>query len=257
MSLKSSYLSYDFRGEKLPSVLPLFPVDGVALFPKNQLPLPIVSAEHFSILSSVLYTHRLIGVVQPFEGKKDSPFFPFGTAGKIMDIQQTEDGHLYATVLGVCRFDIKDIFTENSEESSSKETLISEELTPSLSLLERVFREKLPPVEQENTQWLARVDYAPFEHDLAVDVDFSVNRTILLNEARDYLKRLRIPAFLNDVEDVSDDYLITTLATICPFSIGEKQALLKAPTLSLQAQMIIDFFKMAHHSRDLSHTIYH
>lgn len=257
MSIKSSYLAYDFRGEKLPSILPLFPVDGVALFPKNQLPLPILSAEHFATLSSVLYTHRLIGVVQPLEGKKDSLFFSFGTAGKILDIQQTDEGHLYATVLGVCRFDIKEIFEEKSTENESNETLISEESAPSLSLLERVFREKLPAPDKENTQWRARVDYTPFEHDLAVDVDFSVNRAMLLKEARDYLKRLHISAFLNEVDDVSDDYLVTTLATICPFSISEKQALLKASTLSIQAKMIIDFFKMSHHSNDLNHIIYH
>lgn len=255
MSIKSSYLAYDFRGEKLPSVLPLFPVDGITLFPKNQLPLPIVSSEHFSIVSSVLATHRLMGIVQPLEDmtSRDDRFFSFGTAGKIIDIQQTDEGNLYATVLGVCRFDVKEVFSEKKDE----ETLISKELTPSLSLLEKVFSKKKIEKRDDIQKWFAHVDYASFEHDLAVDVDFSVNRGVLLTEARNYLSRLHIPAFLNEIDEVSDDYLITMLASVCPFSVGEKQALLKASTLSLQAKMIIDFFKMSQHSHALNEVIYH
>lgn len=264
MSARSAYLAYDFRGEKLPSVLPLFPVDGMALFPKNQLPLPIASAENFSTLASVLYQHRLMGIVQPFEKKgalDEGLFFPFGTAGKIIDIQQSEEGQLYATVLGVCRFSINNVFSseEKEPEKSSIQSTISPDLTPSLALLETVFRQN-PPKTESDTQtkrWFASVDYAPFEHDLAVDVDFSVNRDVLLKEARHYFKRFNMASFLNEVDEVSDDYLVTTLAAVSPFSIGEKQALLQAPNISKQAQLMLDFFKMSNHYNHFSGIKFH
>ena len=41
------------------------------------------------------------------------------------------------------------------------------------------------------------------------------------------------------VERSPDDLFVTTLASVCPFSSADQQALLESPTIGLRAKMLI------------------
>lgn len=197
----------------LPKILPLLPVQGAVLFPRGQLPLPIVSSKHFSAIAEVWHTHRTIGIVQPqlsdMDGAAHPLFYASGTAGKITEMNEFDDGKLYVVVKGLCRFDIV------------------QDIDPTAEVRR------------------AKVDYAPYAMDLAVEADFSLDRARLIKELGTYFKRLDIDANFDEIQKIPSEKLITALAMACPFSAGERQALLQCTTMTEQSKLITALIEMA------------
>jgi len=92
---------------ELPRSLPLFPLSGVVLLPRGQLPLNIFEPRYLMMVEYALQGDRLIGMIQPAE-KDDSMPKPrlsqVGCAGKIVSFQETEDNRYLITLAGICRF---------------------------------------------------------------------------------------------------------------------------------------------------------
>ncbi len=198
--------------KNLPSILPLIPLQGAVLFPKGQLPLPIISPKHFSAVADVWHTHRVIGIVQPLdheELKRSPSFFKAGSAAKMTDLGEFDDGRLYVTVTGLCRFDI------------------TEDLTP------------LGDVRR------ARVDYSAYASDLVAEMDFSLDRPKLIKELTTYFKRLEIDADFDEMHKIPNEKLITALAMACPLTSSERQALLQCSTIVEQSKLLTSLIEMA------------
>ena len=78
----------------LPEIIPVFPLPGALLLPRARLPLNIFEPRYLAMLDDVLRSdHRLIGMVQPFEGLALQPkLHSIGCAGRVTSLSETEDG---------------------------------------------------------------------------------------------------------------------------------------------------------------------
>ena len=94
----------------LPNILILLPLKGGILVPRSELQLPVSHIENLSPLTEAIKEDRYVGVVQlreDFEKVKPEPVFRCGCAGRILDLQENEDGVLMFTIQGICRFEIE------------------------------------------------------------------------------------------------------------------------------------------------------
>ena len=85
----------------LPDEIPVFPLTGVLLLPRGQLPLNIFEPRYKAMVDDALKSHRLIGMIQP---REDGSLFTTGCAGKITAFNETDDGRYEITLKGLSRF---------------------------------------------------------------------------------------------------------------------------------------------------------
>jgi Lon protease-like protein len=161
-----------------------------------------------------LSSSRLIGMIQPGADKK---LCRTGTAGRIVAIEETDDGRYLMTLRGVCRFDV-------AEE---------------LSLAEGGFRRVRP-------------DWSPYRADLTEDQSSDVCRDKLVNVLKDYLQKKDMScAQWEQIRAAGCEKLMATLTMVCPFAPQEKQALLEAKTLKSRADMLLALLDIARQNADV------
>lgn len=196
-----------------PKIIPVLPVQGAALFPRGHLPLPIVTPKHFSLVAEIWHTNKYIGIIQLNPESSENPTLPAlfssGTLGKITEINDYDDGKLFANIQGICRFDL------------------------------------IREVEANTNVRRAEVSYEAYEADLVHELDFNFDRPKLLRELGKYFKRLDIDANWEEITSVPDDKLITALAMACPFTQVERQAILQCASIKEQSQLITALLEMA------------
>jgi uncharacterized protein len=204
---------------QLPATLPIFPLTGVLLLPGGRLPLNIFEPRYLAMTHDALGAALMIGMVQPQDGQGDAgepPLYRSGCAGRMTSWSETDDGRYLITLAGVARFDI------------------AEELPR-----ERLYRRVVP-------------DWAPYHDDLVDDGKplAAAVRGRLLAAIRPFFNRHGITADWKAIEASPDERLVTTLAMACPFSPGEKQALLEAKDGPARAQLLATLMEMAALSGD-------
>jgi len=102
--------------EMLPHVIPIMAVRNTVLFPAMGLPLSIGRDKSLRILSQVMESDRLIGVVAQRDSEVDDPspedLYTFGTLGRV--VKNTQHGDMMANVLihGITRFRIDEILDD-------------------------------------------------------------------------------------------------------------------------------------------------
>ena len=80
----------DIKG--LTKILPIFPLPGAIVLPNGNLPLNIFEPRYISMIESVLGTHRMIGMIQPYNKKgNEDRLYPVGCAAKITSFSETSD----------------------------------------------------------------------------------------------------------------------------------------------------------------------
>lgn len=204
---------------KLPQIVPLYPSFGTVLFPQAVLPLVISQPEEKAIIEAALTTeHRMIGVVQPMDDEGET-LHKKGCLGKIISFHETESGGMLVSVKGVCRFDV-------IQEEVSHENFRSVRIAPSLK-------------------------------DLDGDADPFVDRKSLMNMLEDYLGDSGVGLPIEELEDVSDEVLISSLAMTCPFDPAEKQAILEQQSLGEQSELISTFIEMSNPGLRARSVTYH
>ena len=196
----------------LPETFPIFPLNGVILFPGGVLPLNVFEPRYLNMVDDAMSGDGMIGMVQSLNaGPRHHPdIVEVGTLGRIVHYSETDDGRYLISLEGVCRF------------------RIDHELE-----FERPYRQ-------------AFADWSLYADDLQQakpDVSEREKKTII-RELEDYLCRNQLRADWDSVEDASPDLLINALSTSCPFSAMEKQALLEAKDLSARAECLIALFQM-------------
>jgi len=97
--------------DRLPSLLPLFPLPNVVLFPGIPLPLHVFEPRYRKMVADALETHRTIGMalLRPgyeadYQGRP--PIYPVGCAGLIQQHQRLPDGRYNLLLHGRRRFRI-------------------------------------------------------------------------------------------------------------------------------------------------------
>ena len=96
----------------LPERIPIFPLSGVLLLPRGELPLNIFEPRYLEMFDAALAGNRMIGMIQP-TGEQDEvaapPVYGTGCAGRLVSFTESEDGRYLVTLAGLIRFDVEGI----------------------------------------------------------------------------------------------------------------------------------------------------
>jgi len=198
----------------LPRVLPVFPLKGCLLLPGGKLPLNVFEPRYLAMAVDALKGERLIGMVQPRDGESmtgNPAIYPMGCAGRITAFSETEDGRYLITLDGLIRFAVK----------------------RELPLAEGGYR-------------LVEPDFSAFRDDLD-EQEAEIDRSALIGALKVFFDRNGIAGDWDTIEKTGNERLVTSLAMLCPFSPGEKQALLEAPDLGQRASSMIAMLQLAAH----------
>ncbi len=74
------------------------------LLPRGRLPLNIFEPRYLAMVSDALAPPRLIGMIQPQQGRGDAgepPIYRVGCAGRITCFSETDDGRYLITLAGL------------------------------------------------------------------------------------------------------------------------------------------------------------
>ena len=208
--------SFDINFEKLPSSIPLFPLNKVLLLPRAKLPLNLFENRYLHMFDYSLKSGRFIGMVQPSEKLKNNSdiknpaLYKVGCAGYITAFSQTNDNRYEIILSGASRFKIK---------------------------------KEIEPV---NGFRVAMVDWKEYSN------DFKTEQLESKNQRKEFLKLL--PSFLDKLsmkvdwemlEAMPDQDLINTISMCCPFDVNEKQALLEAKKLKDRLEILKSLIQMS------------
>jgi len=203
---------FDLAYDELPPDIPVFPLAGVLLLPRGQLPLNIFEPRYLAMTRAALASRdRLIGMIQPTVNERTSmnpPLFPIGCAGRLVQFSETEDGRYLISLNGVCRFNIV---------------------------------EELPL-----TDGYRRVvaDWSRYQSDFAQPQGDGIDRERFLKALRSYLDRRKMQLNWDAVKSAPTEQIVNSLAMMCPFNPGEKQALLEAVDLPDRAGVMLTLLEM-------------
>lgn len=99
----------------LPSVIPVFPLPKVILFPESNLPLNIFEPRYLKMVDDARANHGIIGMIQPKStegGLEGNPAIQaVGGAGRITHYVETEDGRYLIRLTGISRFRVEEELT--------------------------------------------------------------------------------------------------------------------------------------------------
>ena len=189
----------------LPNNIPIFPLQGVVMFPDTYLTLNIFEPRYLKMVDQAISNEdRLIGMIQPKNPNEDDckpTFYKVGCAGKIIKFEETDDKRYLITLRGLCRFN-----------------LISEKIN------NENFRE-------------GNVDWEDFYKDMNINVkstDLSTLKTTLKNYFK--LKNIRVNM---DAFDTFNAYnFVDQITMICPLANNEKQLLLETTSILKRKKLL-------------------
>lgn len=200
----------------LPASIPVFPLPGVLLLPRTQLPLNIFEPRYLQMIDDCLRGSRIIGLIQPDEDhtpsmQADQPaLMQVGCAGRLTSYTETPDGRILITLTGIARF------------------RVIHEL------------ETMTPYRQ------CAVDFEEFIDDLTPELGTeNVTREHLLDVLKTYLDTNGLQADWRAIKLSTNETLVNSLSIISPYGPREKQALLEAKTLEDRNQMLIALTEVA------------
>ena len=201
-----------FSQADLPETIPVFPLPGALLLPRGRLPLNIFEPRYLAMLDDALKSeHRLIGMVQPFDGRVQPPrLHTIGCAGRVTSLSETEDGRYLIVLTGASRFRIRE------------------------------------EVEGFTPYRRVRVDWSDFAADLDQPGevrDFDKNDFLAL--LRRYFEAQNLSSDWDSMREAEPEMLVNSLSMMCPFAVEEKQALLEAPRLSDRADTLCALMRFA------------
>ena len=192
----------------LPAELPVFPLSGVLLLPRGQLPLNVFEKRYKAMVDDALRADRLIGIIQPRQNGET--LFNTGCAGKIIGFSETEDGRYEITLKGISRFSVAG---------------------------------ELPGIKGGYRRVIT--DWSAFLGDTDPAVNLDLDRDKLKALLKTYFDLQGMDCDWSAVDGATDDKLITCLSMVCPLNAGEKQALLEAACCKTRGDLFLTLLEMA------------
>ena len=183
---------FEVDPKKIPSSIPLFPLENVLLLPFGKLPLNIFEERYIKMALDSLKSHRMIGVIQPKNNNNE--LFMMGCIGKITSYIETPDYRIVLNLEGVCRF-----------------VLEERNLTP-------------------NGYYQAKINTSDYLEDLN-SMEPQIDRNSLIQKYENFFKIKKLEIDKNVLGDTSNLQLLSTLTMIAPFNKIDKQAILESPNL--------------------------
>lgn len=190
----------------LPQVIPVFPLEGVLLLPRGELPLQIFEPRYLNMVDDAMAGDRVIGMIQSRPGgdRARPNLAEVGCAGRITSYAETSDGRYLITLTGVCRF------------------ATAEEL----------------PVRTPYRQVRAR--YGDYEDDLSTEpLAPEADRDRFAHALKRYLNHRDLDIDWATAAQAPLEALVNSLAMGLPFEPAEKQALLEAADFAARFQVLI------------------
>lgn len=191
--------------ESFPAELPIFPLGGVLLLPRGQLPLNIFEPRYVAMVDDALRGARMIGMIQPDE---NGDLYKVGCAGRITSYNETTDGRYEIVLTGISRFRIE---TELAQQSGYRRV---------------------------------RAGWSDFAADSKPMTCLDMDRVRLKALLKNYFQQQGLTCSWDAVDGAADEKLITSLAMICPFDAKEKQALLEAACCKERAKLFMTLLEM-------------
>jgi len=186
---------------KLPNIIPVFPLSNFILFPKTSVPLNIFEPRYIDMVNDSMETNKLIGLIQPKQKKNTDKFdlYEVGCLGKISNFEKV-DGRYLIDLNGLTRFKIiKEIKTDKTyrqcevtfDDFSDDLQISKKELR--FSDLELIFKDLKTLFEKKgyiiNWKSLEKQDLNETINDLAMDSPFSLEEKQILLESQDLENR--------------------------------------------------------------------
>ena len=199
----------------LPGEIAVFPLTGALLLPRGRLPLNIFEPRYLAMVRDCLAGPRLIGMVQPRDLSEKPALYTVGGLGKITRFAETGDGRFQIILTGICRFDIV------------------QEL------------DVLTPYRQ------AEISATAYAADFTDSPALSATARAGLEMAlKSYLEAQAMTADWQAIANADDESLIHALASVCPFDVAEKQALLEAPDLAQRTEILTTLMSFVQEQED-------
>ena len=194
------------QDNKLPELIPIFPLSNFIIFPKTTVPLNIFEPRYIQMIDDSMKSHRLIGMIQPKKsGELKKPdLYQVGCIGKITSFNETEDGRYLIIINGVNRFNISEevnseklyrlckVSYQNyvNDQINKEETLINKDLDKIFSDLKSLFEKQGYMVDWSD---LKKNDLANTLNTLSMASPFSLEEKQILLETKDlYTRKLRL-----------------------------------------------------------------
>jgi Lon protease-like protein len=190
---------FEVDSNKLPSSIPIFPLENVLLLPFGKLPLNIFEERYIKMILDSLKSHRMIGIIQPKNNNNE--LFQMGCIGKITSYIETPDYRLVLNLEGVCRFVLHD-----------------RELSP-------------------RGYYQATIDCQDYLSDLN-NMEPNVDRNGLIQKYTNFFKMKKLDIDKDVLAETSNLQLLSTLAMLAPFNKIDKQAILESPNISSRINTI-------------------
>ena len=185
--------------KSFPSIIPIFPLNGVIYFPKTNLPLNIFEQRYLDLIKDTYSKDKLMGMVQ---SQKDSnEVYKVGCLGKISDLQKSRDGRILINLTGIIRFNIIEEVKNN-----------------------KLYRE-------------FKVDYENFHTDLE-QLSSTQSTDNLMSKTKLFFKKNGLLLNWKEFEKLDKLQKINTLSMISPITNEEKQKLLEALTIADKIQTL-------------------
>ena len=196
----------------LPQVIPIFPLPGILLLPRAQLPLNIFEPRYLNMIDDAMASERMIGMVQATPGgEPERPgLAAVGCLGRITSFAETSDARYLITLTGLCRFQV------------------GEELPSRL------------PYRQ------VRASYEAFEADISApeQEEEGFDRLRLLGALKAYLNSHAMEVDWEAAKEAPGEALVNSLAMALPFQPAERQALIEASDLAARREALITLMEI-------------
>lgn len=192
--------------DKLPSIIPVFPLKNVVFFAKTNLPLNIFEDRYIQLVKDCLKKERYFGMIQKKENESDK-IYEIGCLGKIVTFSETDDGRFLINLLGINRFRI-------SKEITNK----------------KLYRE-------------FSVDYSKFSQDHIIHNNKKFKLDELIKDSKFFLKNKGYDIDWKNFMLMDQQLQIDNLIMILPFNNGEKQILLELISFEEKINMMQKMIK--------------
>ena len=193
----------------LPSIIPVFPLPNVVLFPSVFLPLHIFEPRYRRMLADALRGDRIIGMVLLKRDGADTgdtpPVYPIGCAGLISHAEALPDGRSNIILRGMSRFRVV------REEPGRP--------------YRRAHVEPLPETTSDAIRTEVRQARAQLETVLAGHLAMAGGEAMVPGE-------------------IGDEDLVNTLAQYLDLEAVEKQALLERDDVAARSRALLDLIEM-------------
>ena len=192
---------------KLPNIIPVFPLSNFILFPKTSVPLNIFEPRYLDMVKDSMETNKLIGLIQPKQKKNTDKFdlYEVGCLGKISNFEKV-DGRYLIDLNGITRFKI------------------------------------IKEIETDKTYRQCKVTFDDFSDDLQIakkELKFS-DLELIFKDLKTLFEKKGYIINWKSLEKQDLNETINALAMASPFSLEEKQILLESQDLENRKNKIAE-----------------